>query len=109
MAGDLSEVAEVPLGCACGCLAAGVVVVAGGGPGAGPVLAPARVVALAELGRRPVFVDIVAQGQYRAADAGEQVRCCLIAITFATGYVSCGGDDRVAGAVRRVLSGTGRS
>src|SRR5215203_5050227 len=73
------------------------------------VLAPARVVASVELGCRPVFVGVVAQGQYRAVDAGEQVRRRLIAIAFATGYVPCGDDDRVAGAVSGVVLCTGLS
>src|SRR5215216_1611331 len=73
------------------------------------VLAPARVVAPVELGCRPVFVGVVAQGQYRAVDAGEQVRRRLIAIAFATGYVPCGDDDRVAGAVSGVVLCTGLS
>src|SRR5215213_5165868 len=62
-----------------------------------------------ELGCRPVFVGVVAQGQYRAVDAGEQVRRRLIAIAFATGYVPCGDDDRVAGAVSGVVLCTGLS
>jgi len=60
-----------------------------------------------ELGCRPVFVGVVAQGQYRAVDAGEQVRRRLIAVAFATGYVPCGDDDRIAGAVSGVLLRSG--
>src|SRR5215203_7300873 len=67
------------------------------------VLAPARVVASVELGCRPVFVGVVAQGKYRAADAGEQVRRRLIAIAFATRDVPRGDDNRVAGGMPGVL------
>jgi len=37
------------------------------------------------------------------------VRCCLIAIAFATGYVPRRDDDRVAGAVPSILLRTGLS
>ena len=40
-------------------------------------------------------------------DAGQQVRCCLIAFAFATGYVPRGEDDWIAGAVRGVLLRSG--
>ena len=99
-----AEVAEVAVE------VAGVpVVVAGRRPRAGlGGAAPARVVAVRELGGRAVRVDVVAERVDAAVDAGDERAGGLVAAAGAVGDVADADDDRIgAGAVLNVRVGAG--